>query len=199
MSKLAIVENTGEFFAQEIDSISKRHGLKLEPTVVKYLAEVLSKFSTVKELKLTLSAKETADLTPTQFWLAIQSLPLTQQYSALQFLGDYSLFTTGFFNEHIKTSILDMDYFQALGGQAYYRAGEIRESIAAERALNIFFSLAESFKKLSEVVSELYDRTLLSDSEGTLKLFSRYQDSGSDRLARLLMENGLYVGKKPSE
>lgn len=199
MSRLAIVPKISDFFSSEIETISRKHGLSLEPVVVNYLAELLSKFSTTNELKLKLSPEQTTDLTPTQFWIAIQSMPLSKQYSALQFLGDYSLFTTGFFNEHIKNSILDMDYFQALGGQAYYRAGEIRESIAAERALNIFFSLAESFKNLSEVVSELYDRTLLNDSEGTLKLFGRYQESGSHRLARLLMESGVYVGKKPTE
>lgn len=196
MSSLTIVPSAKEFFEAEIVKISQKHGLTLESPVLKYLAQVLSKFSTVNELKLTHPVDPQKTLTPTEFWLEVQSLPPSLQLSSFQMLGDYSLFTTGFFAENIKKSLIDMDYFQALGGQAYYRAGEIRESIAAERALNVFFNLADSFRKLSEVLSELYDSTLLHDPERSLKLFERWERTGSLRLARMLLEHGFAVKKK---
>lgn len=194
---LAIVPSAGEFFFSEIEKISKRHGLKLNPIVIQYLAELLNKFSTSRELKLT-HPTEHKDMTPTQFWLEVQKLPLAQQQMALQFLGDYSLFTTGFFSEHVKGSLLDMDYFQAIGGKAYYRAGEIKENLAAEKSLNIYFSLAESFRRFSEMFSELYDQTLLHSPDGSIKLFEKWQSSGSEHLTRMLFENGFHLGKKPS-
>jgi len=194
---LAIVPSAGEFFFSEIEKISKRHGLQLNPMVIQYLAELLNKFSTSSELKLT-HPIEHKDLTPTQFWIEVQKLPLWQQQMALQFLGDYSLFTTGFFSEHVKGSLLDMDYFQAIGGKAYYRAGEIKENLAAEKSLNVYFSLAESFRRFSEIFSELYDQTLLHSSDGSIKLFEKWQQSGSEHLTRMLFENGFHLGKKPS-
>ncbi len=194
---LAIVPSAGEFFFSEIEKISKRHGLKLNPIVIQYLAELLNKFSTSRELKLT-HPTEHKDMTPTQFWLEVQKLPLAQQQMALQFLGDYSLFTTGFFSEHVKGSLLDMDYFQAIGGKAYYRAGEIKENLAAEKSLNVYFSLAESFRRFSEMFSELYDQTLLHSPDGSIKLFEKWQSSGSEHLTRMLFENGFHLGKKPS-
>ncbi len=195
--KLSIVPSAGDFFTEEVEKISRRHGLKLNPFVVKYLAEVLLKFSQSSELKLTHPATE-EDLTPTQFWLKIQQLPVAQQLLALQYLGDYSLFTTGFFSEHVKSSLLDRDYFQALGGKAYYRAGEIKENLAAERAINVYFSLAESFKNCSEIFNEIYNQTLLHSADGSIKLFEKWQQSGSSHLSHLLVENGFYVGKKPT-
>jgi hypothetical protein len=194
---LAIVPSVSDFFHQEIEKISRRHGLQLNPAVQQYLSEVLVKFASTQELKLTHPTEEKT-LTPTQFWLEIQKLPISQQFLALQFLGDYSLFTTGFFNDHVNKSLLDMDYFQALGGQAYYRAGEIRETLATERALNVYFSLAESFTRFSEMFSELFDQTLLHSTDGAIKLFEKWQQSGSEHLTRLLREDGFYIGKKPS-
>jgi hypothetical protein len=194
---LAIVPSAGDFFFSEIEKISKRHGLQLSPIVLRYLAEMLNRFTTTPDLKLT-HPIDNIDLTPTQFWLEVQKLPLSQQLKALQLLGDYSLFTTGFFSEHVKGSLLDMDYFQAIGGKAYYRAGEIKENLAAERSLNVYFSLAESFKRFSEMFSELYDQTLLHSSDGSIKLFEKWQDSGSEHLTRLLFENGFHIGKKPT-
>lgn len=194
---LAIVPSAAEFFFSEIEKISKKHGLKLDPVVIRYLAELLNKFSTSSELKLV-HPTEHKDMTPTQFWLEIQRLPLSQQQMALQFLGDYSLFTTGFFSEHVKGSLLDMDYFQAIGGKAYYRAGEIRENLAAEKSLNIYFSLAESFRRFSEIFSELYDQTLLHSTDGSIKLFEKWQQNGSEHITRMLFENGFHLGRKPT-
>lgn len=195
---LAIVPSTSDFFVAEIEKISRRHGLSLNPILVQYLSEVLVKFAASQELKLVSPRGEKA-VTPTEFWMEVQKLPPAQQFIALQFLGDYSLFTTGFFGEYVKSSILDMDYFQALGGKAYYRAGEIRESLAAERAINVYFSLSESFKSFSEIFSELFDQTLFHNNEGALKLFQKWQGSGSDRLSRMLLENGFQTSRKLNE
>ena len=200
MSRLAIVPAAGDYFRLEIEKISLNQGLLLEPEIKNYLSTLLVKFLNTPQLALKLPGEEivgeSKERTPTQFWLEIQSLPLKQQYYALQILGDYSLFTSGFFNERIKKSLLDMDYYQALGGQAYYRAGEIQENLSAEKALNIFFSLADSFKKVTDVFAELYDKTLLTDNDGLLKLFERWEKSSSPHLERLLLQNGMILNSQ---
>ena len=86
-----------------------------------------------------------------------------------------------------------MDYYQALGGKAYYRAGKIQENIGAEKALNVFFSLADSFKKVTDIFAELYDKTLLNNNDGLLKLFERWENSGSPHLERLLIQSGMVL------
>ncbi len=197
LSRLTIVPAADEYFRLEIEKISQNQGLSLEPEVKTYLGTLLVKFLNTPHLSLKLPGEEALveekERTPTQFWLEIQSLPLKQQYYALQILGDYSLFTSGFFNERIKKSLLDMDYYQALGGQAYYRAGEIQENISAEKALNIFFSLADSFKKVTDIFAELYDKTLVTHNDGLLKLFERWENSSSPHLERLLIQNGIIL------
>ena len=197
LSRLTIVPSAEDYFCLEIEKISQNQGLSLNPEIKIYLGSLLVKFLNTPKLSLKLPNEEvpnaTKDRTPTQFWLEIQALPLKQQYYALQILGDYSLFTSGFFNEHIKRSLLDMDYYQALGGQAYYRAGEIQENISAEKAINVFFSLADNFKNLTSIFSELYDKTLVSHDDGLLKLFERWEKSSSPHLERLLLQNGMIL------
>lgn len=193
MNQLAIVTSVEDFFRDEVERIAIKHGLQLNDPIKNYVKEVLVKFVDHHELKLSHPRVPEKSLSPTEFWLETQQLPFAQQMMALQYLGDYSLFTTGFFGENIKKSCLDMDYFQSLGGKAYQRAGEIRESIAAERALNVFFTMSESFTKISELISEIFDQTMLHDPERSLKLFERWQKSGSSRLARLLVENGFSI------
>lgn len=194
---LAIVPSAGDFFLEEIQKISKKHGLKLNPVVAAYLADLLNKFTSTSEIKLSHPNSE-KNMTPTEFWIEVQHLPLSQQLIALQLLGDYALFTTGYFGQYVKGSLLDMDYFQAIGGKAYYRAGEIKENFAAEKSINVYFSLAESFHRFSEVLSEFHDQTLLHSSEGALKLIERWQNTGSENLSRLLFENGFDISKRKS-
>jgi hypothetical protein len=195
--KLNIVSSIEEFFSTEVEKISKRHGLNLSAELITYLSNILVRFASTEELKLSHPVKEEKNnLTPTEFWIEVQQLPLHQQLNALKFLGDYSLFVTGFFSENVRGGLLDMDYFQALGGKAYYQAGKIREAIAAEKALNLFFSLAESFPHYSEIFSELYDQTLLHSNEGALKVFEKWQKTNSQSLSVLLMQEGFYTGSK---
>jgi hypothetical protein len=197
LSRLTIVPTAADYFRQEIENISLNQGLYLAPEIKNYLSALLVKFLNTPQLCLKLPGEEliceTKEHTPTQFWLEIQALPLKQQYYALQILGDYSLFTSGFFNERIKKSLLDMDYYQALGGKAYYRAGEIQENISAEKALNVFFSLSDSFKKVTDIFAELHDKTLLNNNDGLLKLFERWENSGSPHLERLLIQSGMML------
>jgi hypothetical protein len=199
LNQLKIVPAASDYFRLEIEKISRNQGLSLNEEVKGYLSSLLVKFLNTQNLSLKLPGEEPLneekDRTPTQFWLEIQALPLKQQYYALQILGDYSLFTSGFFGEKIRKSLLDMDYYQALGGQAYYRAGEIQENISAEKALNIFFTLADSFKKVTGIFAELYDKTLINHNEGLLKLFERWEKKGSPHIERLLLQSGMMLNQ----
>jgi hypothetical protein len=122
---------------------------------------------------------------------------MTEQYFALQKMGDIALFVTGFFNERITShrSSVDMDYYMAMGEMAYSRAGHIKESIQAEKAINVFFELSHSFQAYVEVFAELSDKKLLSSDKDLLKLYEKWLVSGSSRISRMLAEAGIIPSK----
>ena len=132
-------------------------------------------------------------------WLESVSKHQGEQYFQLQKLGDLALFTSGFFAERIDRSAVDLDFYRAMGGMAYERAGKIRETLQAEEALNIFFELASRFGECTEIFNELSERSLLTNDRDLLSLYEKWLRSGSKRLSRMLQESGVIPMKKASD
>jgi hypothetical protein len=105
----------------------------------------------------------------------------------LRRLGDTSLFISGFFPDSLarRSSLVDVDYYIAMGGRAYDAVARQ----AAERGL--WEELAEKFRLLVDLLNEVSERTLASSDAGLLRLYERWMKSGSDRLATLLVRQGL--------
>jgi hypothetical protein len=200
------------FFGEEVAETAAKQGLSISEPVSRYLGAVLARFSETEQFfqsvknsspNLNQSSQQDTEKTKLEFpvlakmWLESLSIPVTEQYFALQQLGDMSLFMTGFFNERItrNRSMLDMDYYMAMGEMAYQRAGHIRESIQAERAVNVFFELSKSFENYVEVFAELSDRKLLTNDKDILKLYEKWLASGSHRISRMLSEAGIIPSK----
>jgi hypothetical protein len=182
-SSIKLATDLGAYFKDQVVQTAKKQGLVLTPHVSDYLSKLLERFSRTQSYFLQNTMAET--------WLESFSKNPTEQFFQLQSLGDFALFTSGFFNEYVRKSMLDQDYYFAIGGQAYERAGHIRESISAERAMNTYFELAEGFKEFAEIFAELSDQSLLSNDKDTLKLYEKWLEQKSARIARMLAENGI--------
>ncbi len=181
-----------EYFSEEVKSISKKQGLEIDHPVSLYLADLLKRFIHTQHYLIEDTATNKFNK-PTLATLWLESLKQNtfEQRLKMQYLGDFALFTTSFFGENIKSSSLDMDYFIAMGGKAYARAGAIQNSIAAEKQLNVFFELSSSFVKFMEVLSELALKSRLHDNKEIIKLYEKWLATKSFRLKRILNEKGI--------
>jgi hypothetical protein len=105
----------------------------------------------------------------------------------LRRLGDTSLFISGFFPDSLarRSSLVDVDYYIAMGGRAYDAVARQ----ATERSL--WEELAEKFRLLVDLLNEVSERTLASSDAGLVRLYERWLKSGSDRLATLLVRQGV--------
>jgi hypothetical protein len=190
--ELHVEEELTRYFAVELKEISRKQGLSLEHPITIYLASLLKRFThTDKYLVEDAASNKLTKPTLATLWLESKKENTFEQYLKMQYLGDFALFTTGFFGENIKSSALDMDYFIAMGGKAYARAGAIQESIAAERDLNVFFELSSSFVRFMEVISELALKSRLHDNKELIKLYETWLKTKSYRLERILNEKGI--------
>jgi hypothetical protein len=105
----------------------------------------------------------------------------------LRRLGDTSLFISGFFPDSLarRSSLVDVDYYIAMGGRAYDAVARH----AMERSL--WEELADKFRLLVDLLNEVSERTLASTDGGVVRLYERWLKTGSDRLASLLVRQGV--------
>jgi hypothetical protein len=105
----------------------------------------------------------------------------------LRRLGDTSLFISGFFPDSLarRSSLVDVDYYIAMGGRAYDAVARH----AMERSL--WEELADKFRLLVDLLNEVSERTLASTDAGVVRLYERWLKTGSDRLASLLVRQGV--------
>lgn len=193
---LHLTQDLRSFFAEECLSIASKQGLKIPEHLGKYLGEMLVRFVGSDTYFVPNSDPHSAKPkkefpSVVRLWLEGQSQPGFEQLVQMQHVGDIALYTSGFFPERIEKSLVDMDFYMAVGGQAYERAGQIRETLSIERDLNIYFELASKFGELKELLAELSDRKFLATESDRLRLYQKWLDSRSPRIQRMLAEVGI--------
>jgi len=201
-AKITLASNLESFFGSQVQETARKQGVELDPFMADYLARLLARFADtkqwlVKEVLESNPEKETLKF-PTLVDLYSKSLghPLAEQFFQFQHLGDVALFTTGFFAERLNHISVDMDYYTAMGEMAYQRAGKIKETLAAEKALNIYFELSKNFQDCTEIFAELSEQSLLSNDKDLLKLYEKWLRTKSFRIARVLSEQGIIAHPK---
>jgi hypothetical protein len=111
-----------------------------------------------------------------------------RQREGLRGVGDASLFLAGFFSDSLKRSLVDVDYYVALGGYAYGSLGRRDVNGCAE----IFQELAEKFVRYVDVLSEVSERSSVSSGNTELlRVYERWLRTGSPRNGQLLVERGI--------
>ena len=80
-----------------------------------------------------------------------------EQRARLRSLGDFSLFTTGFFADSLRRRTIDVDYYVSMGEYAYGSLSRHDEDAFAD----VFGELARKFVGFMDVLAEVSERTAL--------------------------------------
>src|SRR5579884_1412927 len=114
-------------------------------------------------------------------YLAAGHLPAPQRYAKLKRVADTALFVTGLFVDSLDRTLVGVDYYTALGRNAYARLSA--EPMRAARAAP-FEDLAGRFLEYVRVLMQIRD-------QDTLRLYKRWLHTGGRREADLLIRRGL--------
>lgn len=110
---------------------------------------------------------------------------------ALRRLGEIALFIAGLFANSLSRSLVDVDYYIAMGGSAYGRLALSPGPKARRTLREVYTELARHFPGFVEVLAEVGDRANLGSSADVLRLYEIWLCTGSRRAAARLRELGI--------
>jgi hypothetical protein len=118
-----------------------------------------------------------------------------EQRVRLRNLGDFSLFTSGYFSDRLVRGPVDVDYYVSMGEYAYGALGRRDEEAFGD----VFVELARKFVAYTDVLAEVRDQHGVS-SVDLLRLYEKWLRTGSQRDGQRLADQGippnLSIGQK---
>ncbi|OGT82088.1 MAG: hypothetical protein A3G96_06525 [Gammaproteobacteria bacterium RIFCSPLOWO2_12_FULL_52_10] len=124
---------------------------------------------------------------------AVASNSESNRTQSLRRLGDVALFISGLYAGSLGRSLVDVDYYIAMGGNAYGYLAVCRRYLWGSGGIRIVFNeLSEKFAGYVEILAEVGETSNLSGNADILRLYELWQHSGSERLAKKLQALGIH-------
>lgn len=122
-----------------------------------------------------------------------------QQRERLRTLGDFSLFTSGFFSDSLQRRACDVDYYVSMGEYAYGSLSRRDDEAFAD----VFAELSRRFVAYMDVLADISERTTLTSPQthaDILRLYEKWLRTGSARDGQKLAGRGIVpnasIGKR---
>jgi hypothetical protein len=182
-------QSVQDFFRDLLSTAIQNQNAGVQPMTAEYVVNVLSAFLVSEQLYVR-EEDGSFQKRPLAFLLkdALEAEgPI--RVRRLRQLGDTSLFISGFFPDSLSRSLVDVDYYIAMGGRAYGAVGDVAGRHGVEHR-SLWDELAEKFRLFVDLLNEVSERTLMSTNAGLLRLYERWMKTGSVRLAGLLNQQG---------
>ena len=179
-----------EYFKELVESSLSRQHVQAGDLTAYYLVNLLCQYV---RLDATFHAEHGEPLA-VRLARALQTAGIEQR-TRLRSLGDFSLFTAGFFSDSFRRRHVDVDYYVSMGEYAY---GSL--SRAEDALREVFEELARKFVGFSDVLADISDRHGLTSNNDVLRLYEKWLRTGSGRDSQRLIERGILpnssVGKR---
>lgn len=182
-----------EYFHDSVDGALSNQAIDAEPDTVYYLVNLLSFFS--RSENLYEKTPEGRQLKPLALMYAdaLEQPSADARCKALRRLGDVSLFISGVFGESFSHTVVDRNYYAAMGEGAYGSlSGHNHGTLLEEAFSGVFAELAGKFRDFVDVLSEVSDRSDFSSTGDYRQLFESWSRSRSKRARRRLIEAGVH-------
>jgi hypothetical protein len=116
-----------------------------------------------------------------------------EQRERLRNLGDFSLFTSGFFSDSLMRKVVDVDYYVSMGEYAYGSLGRRDEDAFGD----VFAELAGKFVGFVDVLSDVSEHTTIASNADLLRIYERWVRTGSRKEGHRLLERGIFPAASP--
>lgn len=187
-------QSAAEYFKDLVDSALGRQHLRTSELTAYYLVDLLCRFVR-PDRRIPFNDDSGAPLA-LRLARALESGGMEQR-ARLRNLGDFSLFTSGYFSDSLRCRLVDVDYYVSMGEYAYSSLGRRDEDAFGE----VYAELARKFVAFTDVLSDVSEQTgTAAGHADVLRLYEKWLRTGSSRDGQRLVDRGiapnLSIGKK---
>ncbi|MCS3903394.1 hypothetical protein J2T55_001415 [Methylohalomonas lacus] len=123
---------------------------------------------------------------------AVSASSWQEANESLKRLGDVALFIAGLFANSLQRSLVDVDYYIAMGGSAYDSLAEsMRRSFHGRNFSDVYRELGEKFTGLVDVLGEVADEFQPGNDQDLLRLYEIWVLTNSPQAERKLRQHGI--------
>lgn len=174
-------ESPIEYFKELVETAMQHQRLAAREMTSFYLVNLLAGFMHFDQAR-----RHDSEPLGVRFAKALQAGGAVQR-DGLRHVGDRSLFISGFFSDSLNRSLVDVDYYIALGERAYGSLARQSDDAFAD----VFDELSEKFSGFVDVLGEVSERTALASNTDLLRLYEKWLRTRSPRSGDLLAERGI--------
>ncbi len=145
-------QTPAEYFKGLIESALTRQHLRANELTSYYLVDLLCRF--MRPDRRILFNDDTTKPLALRLARALESGGMEQR-ARLRNLGDFSLFTSGFFSDSLRGRVVDLDYYVSMGEYAYGSLSRRDTDAFGE----VFGELARKFVGYMDVLADVSERT----------------------------------------
>lgn len=195
---MAVITSTsvGDFFHGALNSALSNQHIDAKPDTVHYVVHLLTQFS--RSDRLYEKTEHGYGLKPLAMIYAdvVYSTDPGERRDALRRLGDVALFISGLFSHSLSRKLVDVDYYVAMGGNAYGQLSDAG-SLGAQRSdlSPVFAELSQKFTDFVDALAEVGQDANFSNDSDLLRSYETWLHTGSRRAAAQLRRAGI----EPSE
>ncbi len=169
------------FFAEAVPQSAKKFSIPLSPEIEIYLTNLLHASHRSEFLFQHPAHKPLAIL-----FLEAETLPPAEGRYLLKWLGDFILFTVGYFSESLSRQLVGSHYYCRLGAAAYSHLASLGKGLSPYR------ELSENFTSYTDIIYDI----ALSSRQADLDLLHLYSE-WQERHSRVAEERLLAAGVIP--
>ena len=189
-----LITNTSikEFFHDSVNQAISNQHIEVSAETVFYLVNLLTVYS--RSEHLFDKTENGIDLKPLALIYAdaVNQSNTLERARLLQRLGDTALFIAGVFTDSLNRKVVDVDYYIAMGGNAYSTVSEtLRGAYNNGSVKSLFDELTEKFTEFVDVLNEVSENANLSTNSDILRLYEIWIRTGSKRAAGQLRRLGI--------
>lgn len=181
-----------EFFQDSVQTAVVRQQVQVSDDTVVYVINMLTDFT--RSDVLYENTQDGRMIKPlVKFYSEAVDAPSIQEANnALKRLGDVALFIAGLFAHSLQRSLVDIDYYIAMGGTAYdCLSDNVRRGFQGRTFGDIYRELSLKFSQLVDVLSEVADEFQPGRDQDLMRLYEIWMLTGSPQAERKLRQHGI--------
>ena len=186
------LEPTGimEYFKEAVEDATERLKVEISDNTEFYVVDLLSRYTNINTLTSTELVSE--EKTFAQLFMESYELKTEGRARILKYIGDTTLFLTGFFSDSFQRCLVDVDYYASLGQISYRNLLDLVAVRVVRWGLEeVFDELSGKFFQLMDVLAEVSEASGPRHAADLLRIYERWLRTRSQRDEKLLRKMGI--------